>query len=284
MTALTTWLDVSTHRALAEAVLVGAIGGAVGVHIVLRRLSFFTTALTHATFPGIVAAALLGVNLYLGGGAFGLLLLVGILALRRARGQDLTTAVGIALSAGFALGVVLLSAQSGFSKDLTAYTVGDILTVTPGDLAATAIVGLVTLVLLGGLGKELVFGAFDPVGFTAAGYRASAVDFVVLALVEATVVTAVPAVGTILAVSLLIAPAATARMWTDRIPVMTGLAMLVGAGSGLAGVLVSDQVDVAAGGAIALISGAVFACSFLFAPRRGLLGPHLVRLLVPAGR
>ena len=263
------WLDVTTHRALLEAGLVGLIGGAVGVQVVLRRLSYYTMALTHATFPGVVAASLLGVDIFLGGGVFGLVIVAGILALRRARGQDLTVAVGVALSAGFALGVVLLSAQNGFSRDLTAYTVGDILSVSDRDLVLTAAVGLVAMLVILAFGKELTFGAFDPGGFAAAGYRRTAVDLGVLVLVEATVVAAVPAVGTILAIALLVAPATTARLWTDRISVMTVLAVLLGAGSGVAGVLVSSRVNVAAGGVIALISGAVFAVSFVFGPRGG---------------
>lgn len=263
------WLDVTTHRALLEAGLVGLIGGGVGVQVVLRRLSYYTMALTHATFPGVVAASLLGVDIFLGGGVFGLLVVAGILALRRARGQDLTVAVGVALSAGFALGVVLLSAQNGFSRDLTAYTVGDILSVSDRDLALTAAVGLVAMLVILAFGKELTFGAFDPGGFAAAGYPRTAVDLGVLVLVEATVVAAVPAVGTILAIALLVAPATTARLWTDRISVMTVLAVLLGAGSGVAGVLISSQVNVAAGGVIALISGAVFAVSFVVAPRGG---------------
>lgn len=272
------WLDVTTHRALVEAGLVGVIGGGVGVQVVLRRLSYYTMALTHATFPGVVAAALLGVDIYLGGGVFGLAIVVGILALRRARGQDLTVAVGVALSAGFALGVVLLSAQDGFSRDLTAYTVGDILSVSDHDLVVTAAVGLVAMLVILAFGKELTFGAFDPGGFAAAGYPRTAVDLGVLVLVEATVVAAVPAVGTILAIALLVAPATTARLWTDRISVMTVLAVLLGAGSGMAGVLVSTQVNVAAGGVIALIGGAAFVVSFVCAPHGGVRAGRLERI------
>jgi ABC-type Mn2+/Zn2+ transport system permease subunit len=219
----------------------------------------------------VVLAAIVGADLYLGGGLFGLVLVLAVVGLSRARGQDLTAAVGIALSAGFALGVVLLSARSGFSKDLTAYTVGDVLAVSDRDLAATALVGLVVTAVLVALRKELVFAAFDPAGFTAAGYPAAILDVLLLVLVEAAVVTAVPAVGTVLAVALLVGPAAAARLWTDRLALLIPVAVLVGTGSALAGVLLSTRVDVAAGGAIALISGTVLGLSFLVAPG-GLLG------------
>jgi ABC-type Mn2+/Zn2+ transport system permease subunit len=249
------------ERALTEAVLLGAIGGLVSVQIVLRRLPFFTLAMTHATFPGVVLAAVAGVDLYAGGGLFGVFVVAGVLALSRRREQDTTTAIGIVLSAGFALGVVLLSAQEGFSKDLTAYTVGQILTVGDGDLVAVALAGVLVVALLGVAGRQLTFRAFDPGGYAAAGYRPVAVDAALLFTVEAVIVVAVPAVGAILAVAILVAPAAVARLWTQRIPLMTAIAVVTGAGSGLTGVLVSDDYNVAAGGAITVAIGAVFALS-----------------------
>jgi ABC-type Mn2+/Zn2+ transport system permease subunit len=248
------------ERALTEAVLLGAVGGLVSVQIVLRRLPFFTLAMTHATFPGVVLAAVAGVDLYAGGGLFGVLVVAGVLALSRRR-EDTTTAIGIVLSAGFALGVVLLSAQEGFSKDLTAYTVGQILTVGDGDLVAVALAGVLVVALLGVAGRQLTFRAFDPGGYAAAGYRPVAVDAALLLTVEAVIVVAVPAVGAILAVAILVAPAAVARLWTQRIPLMTAIAVITGAGSGLAGVLVSSDYNVAAGGAITVAIGAVFALS-----------------------
>jgi ABC-type Mn2+/Zn2+ transport system permease subunit len=248
------------ERALTEAVLLGAVGGLVSVQIVLRRLPFFTLAMTHATFPGVVLAAVAGVDLYAGGGLFGVLVVAGVLALSRRR-EDTTTAIGIVLSAGFALGVVLLSAQEGFSKDLTAYTVGQILTVGDGDLVAVALAGALVVALLGVAGRQLTFRAFDPGGYAAAGYRPVAVDAALLLTVEAVIVVAVPAVGAILAVAILVAPAAVARLWTQRIPLMTAIAVITGAGSGLAGVLVSGDYNVAAGGAITVAIGVVFALS-----------------------
>jgi ABC-type Mn2+/Zn2+ transport system permease subunit len=248
-------------RAVLEAVLLGAIGGLISVQIVLRRLPFFTLAMTHATFPGVVLAAIAGVDLYVGGGLFGLLVVAGVLALSRRRAQDTSTAIGIVLSAGFALGVVLLSAQNGFSKDLTAYTVGQILTVGDGDLVAVAVVGVLVVALLGVAGRQLTFRAFDPGGYAAAGYRPGPIDVALLLTVEAVIVVAVPAVGAILAVAVLVAPAAIAHLWTRRIPAMIAIAVVAGACSGLAGVLLSTAYDVAAGGAITVVTGAAFALS-----------------------
>jgi ABC-type Mn2+/Zn2+ transport system permease subunit len=167
------------------------------------------------------------------------------------------------LSAGFALGVVLLSARDGFSKDLTAYTVGQILTVGNGDLIAVATVGVLVVALLGVAGRRLTFRAFDPGGYAAVGNRPTVIDLALLLTVEAVIVVAVPAVGAILAVAVLVAPAAIARLWSHHIPAMTVIAVTAGAGSGLIGVLVSTHDDIAAGGSITVTTGTIFALSLI---------------------
>jgi manganese/iron transport system permease protein len=265
------------QRALFEAVMVGVVSGVIGVHVLLRRLPFFTLAMGHATFPGVVLAALLGVNLLLGAGAFGILVVLAVALLGARERIDDTSAIGVVLAGAFALGVLLLSAQAGFSKDLSAYLVGSIVTVQPGDLLITAVAGVVVLGALAALHKELVLGAFDPEGLSALGYPAVALDVVLLLLVELVVVTSVPAVGTILSVALITAPAATARLWTDRLGPTMALSAGLGAASGVVGLVVSRNLNVAAGATIVLVAAALFAVSLLVAPCRGVLAGRLAR-------
>ncbi|HEV7861078.1 MAG TPA: metal ABC transporter permease [Acidimicrobiia bacterium] len=247
--------------ALIEAVLVGAVAGAVGVHVLLRRLPFFVVAMSHATFPGVVFGSLLGVSLFAGGAVFGIAIALVIVALGAVRQIDDSSAIGIVLAGSFAVGVLVLSAQPGASKDLSAYLVGSILTVTRGDLVTTAAVGAGLLAVLAAFHKELVLGAFDPAGLTALGYPAGVLDTLVLVVVTVALVVCVPAVGTLLAVALLTVPALAARQWTDRVGPMTALAALLGAGSGVIGLCLSAAYDIAAGGAIALTATALFLLS-----------------------
>jgi manganese/iron transport system permease protein len=258
--------DGYARRALIEALLVGALCGLVGVHVVLRRLSFFTMAMTHATFPGVVLAALVGVDLLLGSGLFGVLVVLGVSWLTTRPRSDSAAAVGVVLSAGFALGVALLSAQAGFTRDLSAYLVGSIVTVQTSDLVKTALVLAAVALTLVLVGKELVFGAFDRGGMVAAGYPAGRLDLLLLLVVELTVVTSVPAVGTIQAVALIVAPAAAARLWCDRIGPTTVLAVLLGMASGVIGLAVSQAYEVAAGAAIVLAACGFFVLSVVVAP------------------
>ncbi len=279
------------QRALLEAVMTGALAGVVGVHVVLRRLSFFTMSLTHATFPGLVLAELLGISLFTGTAVFGLVVVAFIALLSRVRVLDSSTATGVVLAGGFAFGVVLISSQPGFTKDLTAFLVGSILTVAPSDLVLTAVVGTLVVAVLAAFHKELVLGAFDPASLAAMGYPALVLDGVLLVAIELTVVTAIPAMGTILAVALIVAPAATARLWTDRIGVSMVIASIVGAVSGVVGLTVSSRWDVAAGPTIALVVSAAFALSWVVSPRHGMVGrartrrattgPREIRRVVP---
>lgn len=245
------------RRALLEAVLVGALCGAVGVHVVLRRLPFFAITVAHATFPGVVLAEILGVSLLGGGLAFAVLLTLAVHVTHAAEHLDTSTSVGVALAGSFGLGVMLQSSQHGFSRDLTAVLVGQVLGVRAGDLLVTAVVGAVVVALLVALHKELVLAAFDPAGARAIGVPRS-LDLALLLVVAATVVTTVPAVGTILSVALLAVPPLTARLVTRSVGGAMALAAMLGATAGAIGLTASARWDVAAGGAITLAAAAQF--------------------------
>ena len=251
------------QRAAVEAVLVGALAGVVGVHVLLRRLPFFVVAMSHATFPGVVLASVLGISLFAGGTGFGLVVVLAIVGLGSVRALDDSSAIGVVLAGSFAVGVLVLSSQPGGSRDLSAFLVGQILTVTTADIATTAVVGVVLLAVLAGLHKELVQGAFDPEGLRALGYAGRALDLVVLVVITVALVTAVPAVGTLLAVALLTVPALAARQWVEGVGPMMVLAAAIGAGCGVVGLCLSAAWDVAAGGAISLTAAAVFLVSAL---------------------
>jgi ABC-type Mn2+/Zn2+ transport system permease subunit len=255
--------DDALHRAVAEVLLVGALAGLIGVQVVLRRLSFFTMALTHATFPGVVAASIIGVNIFIGGVAAGALIALGVAALSRRRGQNAAAATGVMLSGGFALGAGLVATQNGFSRDLSSFLVGSVLTVSPQDLATTAVVLVVVAAVLLVCARPLLYTGFDRTSAQAAGLSTGLWDIVLLLTIEVVVVTVVPAVGTILALALIVAPAAAARLWTTRLSVITVLAVVFGAVSGLGGLYASSRWNVAAGASITLTATVILALSLL---------------------
>jgi manganese/iron transport system permease protein len=258
------------ERALVAAIVIGAGAGFVGALVVLRRRTFFAQALTHGTYPGAVAAAALGMSVPLGAAAASVLLVAVMAGIARVRRQGAQVAAGIVLTGGFAAGTLLQALIPGVPVRAESLLVGSILTVTDGDILLAASVAVIAVVLVAAFGKEIAFSTFDQAGFRAAGYREWPVELLVLALTAATVVSALPAVGAILAIALIAAPAAAARL---VVPTYRGIllaAPVIGAASGVLGVLASRALAVAAGPSIALAATAFFLLALGISKVRGL--------------
>ncbi|GAA1601183.1 metal ABC transporter permease [Leucobacter chromiireducens] len=246
-----------------ELTLLGLLAGLAGALIVLRRRSFFAVALSHATFPGGVVFAIAGWNLLLGQALFALVLVLLMTLLGRLPGQGRQVTSGVVLSFGFALGTLLTSLNPGLGIPVEALLVGSPLSVSVGDVIATAAVLVAVAAVLALTGRRILFHTFDPVGFTAAGFRAWPIELAVTGVIAAAVVVAMPAVGAILGVAVLIGPAAAARALTDRIGWIPPLAALIGVAGGLAGLWVSRELGIAAGGAVGLAITALFLVAVL---------------------
>jgi manganese/iron transport system permease protein len=244
------------QRALAEALLLGAVAAVVSVFVVLRRLAFVSDVLTHTVFPGVVIGFVVAGTSGIVWGAlvFAVLsaVLITVLAARSRVTEDASMA--IVLTGFFAVGVVLVSRQTTFTSDLTAFLFGRILTVDRQQLVVTAVIGAVVLLLLGLLGKELLFRAFDPAGAEASGYRVLALDLVLNLAVALVVVAAVRAVGTVLVIALLVVPGAAGRLLSDRLGAITLIAVGTALLAGWLGLVASWQASVNHG--LRLASGA----------------------------
>ena len=150
------------QRALVEVLVLGALAGAVGVLVVLRRLAFVGDALTHTVFPGVVIAHLLGRSLLLGALAFGVLTAVLLTAVGRHRRVGDDAALAILLTSFFSLGVVLISRTRGFTADLTVFLFGRVLAIDQTDLAQTlAVAAVAALGRLRAGGAAVVMATHD---------------------------------------------------------------------------------------------------------------------------
>ncbi|GLU88164.1 metal ABC transporter permease [Agromyces sp. NBRC 114283] len=247
------------ERALLAAVVIGAGAGFVGALVVLRRRTFFAQALTHATYPGAVAAAALGVSVPLGAAVASVAIVAIMAGIARVRRQGAQVAAGVVLTAGFAAGALLQASLPGMPVHAESFLVGSILTVTDGDILLAAVVAVAAVVLVAAFGTRIFFSTFDPSGFRAAGFREWPVELLVLALIAASVVSSLPAVGAILAIALIAAPAAAARLVVPSYRGVLLVAPVIGAASGIIGVLVSRAFAIAAGPSIALAATAFFA-------------------------
>ena len=259
------------QRALIEVVLMGLTTGLIGTYVVLRGMAFIGDALAHAIFPGVVIAFLIGADFFLGALFFGgfTAALVGGLSRNRRVSED--TAIGVLFAGMFALGVVLISTVKNYTGTLTSFLFGDILGVSVGDIIASLVIGGVVLAALVFFHKEFVLVAFDDDMAEAAGLPVWLVNLGLLMLIALTIVVSLRAVGNILVVAMLVTPAAAARLWTDRLPVMMALGAGFGALAGVIGLFLSYYTNLAAGATIVLVITAWFGLSFLVAPRHGLL-------------
>ena len=247
------------QRALVASVLAGVVCAVVGSYVVLKGLAFIGDAIAHAALPGVVVAFIVGGPYVIGGGlaAFGTAIAIGWVS-RRARIR-VDTAIGVLFAGTFALGIFLYSTIEGFVGDLLGFLVGNVLLIGSDDLLALLVLGMVVLVIVAILWKELLYATFDPLGAAASGLPVGPLDYLFLGLVALTIVVSVQAVGIILVVAMLVTPAATAQLLTVRFSRLMLTATLIGGTSAIAGLYLSYWFDVPSGATIVLVQTAIFA-------------------------
>jgi manganese/iron transport system permease protein len=263
------------QHALLEVAIVGLVCGLVGCFVVLRGLAFIGDALAHAVFPGVVLSYIAGYSILIGAFIFGGLTALGVGVLSRSRRVSEDTAIGVLFAAFFALGIVLISRQAGFKRDLGSLLFGSILGVSTNDVIATAIIGAIVIVILFALLKEFTLVAFDATLARSLGYPVFLLDLLLLLLVSTTIVVSLQTVGNILILALIVTPPATARLLTDRLDHMMVLSAVISVACGVVGLYISFHADTAAGGSIVLTTTAVFLVALVLAPDHGLLSTSL---------
>ena len=269
------FLEFDFMRRALVATLALALGAApIGVTLMLRRMSLMGDAMAHAILPGAAVGFLVaGLNLFamsVGGLIAGLLvaLLAGVVARVTELTEDASLAAFFLVS--LALGVTIVSAR-GTNIDLLHFLFGNVLGLDAASLVLIAAISTLSLLILALIWRPLVLECVDP-GFLRSISRAGApVHIAFLGLVVLNLVGGFQALGTLLAVGLMMLPAFTARFWTRDITAMILVAVLTGALSGYVGLLLSFHAGVAAGPAIILVAGALYIGSVLAGPVGGML-------------
>jgi manganese/iron transport system permease protein len=256
------------QRAVVAILLLAVAGGLLGTWIVLRRLAFFAHAVGSATFPGLVVAGPWGLAPPLAalGAGLGFAALLARLTRRGATTADAAT--GLLLTGALALGAVLASDvyRSGAGVDRLLF--GTLLGLGDGDLWLAGAVAVAAVVATAALARTWLATGFDPAGAATLGVPAQRGDWILLALLAATVVAALPAVGALLVSTMLVVPAATARLLTHSIAALLATAVALAASEGFGGLLLAYHLDLPPGPAIAIVGGGGFALAALAsAPR-----------------
>ncbi|MGZ8527729.1 MAG: metal ABC transporter permease [Candidatus Limnocylindrales bacterium] len=259
------------QRGLVAAILVGVVCAVMGTFVVLKGLAFIGDAVSHAAFPGLVIAYLLGIPLYIGGAAAAVLTALAIGAVSRRGGLRFDTAVGVLFAGTFALGILLFSTIKNYVADLFSYLLGNVLGISTGDLVQIGLLGVIVLAVLFVLRKEFLYSTFDPAGAAASGLPVTRLEYLLLGLLGVTIVVSIQAVGIIMVVAMLVTPAATAQLLVVRFGQMLALAVGAAVMSAVAGLYLSFYLNVASGASIVLVETALFGAALALSPRRGLL-------------
>jgi len=266
--------------ALGSATL-GLVSGVLGSFAVLRRQSLMGDAMSHAALPGIAIAYMLTgsklpIILLLGAaiaGWIGTLALISIIRNTRIK-QD--AALGIVLSVFFGLGMLLLTiiqktpnaSQAGLDK----FLFGQAATLVGDDIVTMAILGISALVIVVIFWKEFKLLSFDPDFASSLGFPVKLLDIILTSLIVIAIVVGLQAVGIVLMSAMIVAPAAAARQWTERLGRMVILSGVIGALVGLSGAVTSSIIPkMPTGPTIVIYMSVAVVFSLFFAPRRGII-------------
>ncbi|WP_420453298.1 metal ABC transporter permease [Ilumatobacter sp.] len=245
------------------ATVAGALCGLVGCYVVLRNMSYIGHGLSHAIFGGYAAAGLIGVNLFVGAGIWGVVtaLMIGGIVRRRPIGSD--AAIGVVTTASFALGIALVERYGSPGRSADALLFGNVLGVGRSDVWLVVGVSAVAVAFIVVGYRPLLFTTFDTEVAEATGVRTTFVDGALMVVLAATVLATMNVMGVTLIAATLVVPAVVARMITDSFSTMLVVATAVGAFSGFVGMNISYHLDLPSGSTIVLVGTVLFIAAYL---------------------
>ncbi len=265
-------------RALAASSLVGIMCGILGCFIVLRNMALIGDALSHAILPGVVVAYILGMGTTLGyfGGSVvaGLLTAIMITWIQRNVKTKNDAAIGIVFTAMFSIGVIGISRISripGTHIDLKDFLFGNVLGVANDDLYLTAAITVYVLLSVAIFFRYLFITTFQPIIAETQGISASTIHYFLMLLLSFAVVASLQVVGVILVVAMLITPASTALLLTDRMQRVLVLAAIIGLFSAITGLVGAIIFEMPPGPAMAIAATGFYILAAFFSPKKGLI-------------
>jgi len=274
------------------AALVGFSCGLIGVFLILRKTAMMADAISHTVLLGIVVAFLItgevsGVYMVIGGILAGLVTAYLVQWLHSLDVQH-DASMGIVFTTLFAIGVILIATKAGNAhldvqhalmgeitfipfNTITLPIVGDV----PSATALLSVISGVVLLFIIAFYKEWKITSFDPALAASLGIPVVFMHYLFMSLVSVTTVASFDAVGAIMVVAMLITPAASAYLWSDKLVVMLLLSSLFGIISAVVGYYIALWIDTSISGSMAFATGLVFLVSFIFSPNHGLLGKYI---------
>jgi len=246
------------QRALVASVMVGVLCPFVGNFVVLRRMSFFSDAISHSAFAGIAVGALLGMDLSVSSVAVAVIISLFIAFLSEKTGLSHDTVIGIAFSGAIALGMLIMGKMKGYRADLFAFLFGDILAITKNDLLIIMAVGVLTIAVLMLFLKPFLQITFNSDLAKVEGINVRLFEYLLFLIIAVVITVSLKIIGIILVTSLLIVPAASAKNLAASMKRLFVLSSLFGVLSGVTGLILSVYLDAPSGPTIVLVSIGLF--------------------------
>lgn len=251
-------------RALLAGAALGAALSYLGIFAVLKKMSFFSDGISHASLAGIAAGLILGVNPFITAVIFALILAVIIYFSEKGGRLSIDAAIGIIFSAGIAAGVLLMNLNVSFQRDLNSFLFGNILSVRGEDLWIIIPVSLAILLLAVFSRRRLALLSLDYETAYVSGINAAAYQFVFYLVLAAAVVVGIKLLGIFLVSALLIIPVSSAKQFAPSFASLERAAVILAEMAVLSGLVISYFLDWPTGATIVLVSAAFFVISAAF--------------------
>ena len=267
------------QRALFGCAVIGFTNGALSSFIVIRRLALMADAMAHSLLPGVAVALLLfGLmpgTLFIGALVAALLVAFGTQIISNSSRIKEDTSLGLLFACSFSLGLVLINLSS-VRVNVSDYLFGNILGLGDADLWTIYLISLVALPTLVAMARPLLLTTFEPSIASSQGVPVNKVKYLLMGLLVLAMISSLQAVGVILALGMLIAPAATIYLLSDSLATMFWAGGILGSAGSCIGLLISFWLNLPSGPCIVLVLGGVFLLAYLFSPRYGIV-PKLLR-------
>ena len=267
------------QRALFGCAVIGFTNGALSSFIVIRRLALMADAMAHSLLPGVAVALLLfGLmpgTLFVGALVAALLVAFGTQIISNSSRIKEDTSLGLLFACSFSLGLVLISLSS-VRVNVSDYLFGNILGLGDADLWTIYLISLVALPTLVAMERPLLLTTLNPRLHRAKACLLISVKYLLMGLLVLAMISSLQAVGVILALGMLIAPAATIYLLSDSLATMFWAGGILGSVGSCIGLLISFWLNLPSGPCIVLVLGGVFLLAYLFSPRYGIV-PKLLR-------
>jgi ABC-type Mn2+/Zn2+ transport system permease subunit len=267
------------RSAIIVSVLVGGVCGLLGVYIILRGMSYIGHGMSHAVFGGAVVGYIAGFNFYIGAAIWGFVSAFLINEITRRNKIKADAAIGVVTTAGFAIGVFLISTTRSYTRNFEALLFGNILGITDRDLLVIVFVTIITAVFIFFFQKRLLFTLFDKETARVYGVRTDIVELLFSLVLATVVIASMNSIGVTLLAAAIVAPAISARMITNNFTKMVISSTVMGVITAFLGMYSSYFFDSASGSTIVLYGAACFGICSLYAYLRKIYQTHSHEML-----